>query len=453
MDTIAPFANNNDPEEPSMSVRFHQTESEIRLIYHPEMQDWLGERIGIAPDYDYNTSNTQQPANNPWPISLWGGVFEFSQSDLIDAEFEGQYIFLLGAIKNEAPYYFVEGRKLKIPFDVYLSTDMRISTKHFGAGPARWKASVFGHIAKVLDPDEKNVIIGGPHEDAMPEDAFNELVNNLPTSYEFKRYADYRTAQLVGEYFDTARDFEQDYSQYMTRKTARAGRAHSRGNPTNKLIAAQQLELLQYGLSQLDYLLENTNPSAVHEKEWRDSIYSILKIIFPQYVFAKADVQIPDRIDPSHSHRFIDFLLADARGNIDVLEIKKAFPKSSLIRKRTYRDNYIAAKELTGGVMQIEKYINNLLNWGIDGEKELYSRYKDELPENLDKLRFLNPRGLLIIGYCEGNDERSGFTEREAYDFDLIRRHYSRIVDIITYNDLRDRFQRIISSLEQDLGA
>lgn len=106
-----------------------------------------------------------------------------------------------------------------------------------------------------------------------------------------------------------------------------------------------------------------------------------------------------------------------------------------------YRDNYVPARELRGGVFQIEKYIHLLLNWGNAGEKTLTEKYHDKLPDGV-KIRFLSPRGLLIMGHCELNEE-------ERRDFDLIRRQYSRVTDIITYDDLLDRLDRMIQSVSK----
>lgn len=137
--------------------------------------------------------------------------------------------------------------------------------------------------------------------------------------------------------------------------------------------------------------------------------------------------------------RVIDFLLVDASGNVDVLEIKRAFQKNKLLMIRTYRDNYVPARELSGGISQIEKYIHLLLNWGIDGERELTERYSHLLPQDLI-IRFLSPRGILLTGGCT-------FSETEQRDFDLIRRQYAHIADIITYTDLLKRLETMIDAI------
>jgi hypothetical protein len=63
-------------------------------------------------------------------------------------------------------------------------------------------------------------------------------------------------------------------------------------------------------------------------------------------------------------------------GNTDIIEIKKPFNKC-IVTKRTYRDNYIPLRELSGTVMQIEKYIFYLNKWGKKGEEKLTAHYND----------------------------------------------------------------------------
>ena len=61
------------------------------------------------------------------------------------------------------------------------------------------------------------------------------------------------------------------------------------------------------------------------------------------------------------------------------------------------------------------------------------------IPDDLN-IRFLNPRGLLLIGGCE-------LDEDEQRDFDLIRRQYAHVADVITYNDLLQRLDRMLAAV------
>ncbi|MFY1612152.1 Shedu anti-phage system protein SduA domain-containing protein [Macellibacteroides fermentans] len=56
--------------------------------------------------------------------------------------------------------------------------------------------------------------------------------------------------------------------------------------------------------------------------------------------------------------------MVDSGGNIDIIEIKKPMD-NCIITKSQYRDNFIPMRELSGTVMQIEKYIFYLNKWGL----------------------------------------------------------------------------------------
>lgn len=65
------------------------------------------------------------------------------------------------------------------------------------------------------------------------------------------------------------------------------------------------------------------------------------------------------------------------------------------------------------------------------------------LPEEVIP-QVLNPKGILLIG------RSNGFNEQQTRDFELIKRQYKNIADIMTYDDLISRFERIIDSLSND---
>ena len=207
------------------------------------------------------------------------------------------------------------------------------------------------------------------------------------------------------------------------------------GSPS---LDSDRIVLLRAAHDQLSELLQRGE--SVPEEAWQQGILRILPVLFPQYVAVIPKARIEDRL--ASARREIDFMLVDASGNADVLEIKKAFSKNSLLRRTPYRDNMIPARELSGGVMQIEKYIHLLMVWGQDGERALTQRYSRLLPPDMG-IKFVNPRGLLLMGNCE-------FEDGERRDFDLIRRQYAHIADIITYPDLLHRLKRMIEAIEKE---
>jgi hypothetical protein len=93
-------------------------------------------------------------------------------------------------------------------------------------------------------------------------------------------------------------------------------------------------------------------------------------------------------------------------------------------------------KNLSSAVMQIEKYIFHLSKWWKDWEKELTAKYKEDI-------NIVNPKWILIIWRCNWLDKR------QKFDFEIIKRHYSNIVDIITYDDLIRRLENLIDKFSK----
>lgn len=163
----------------------------------------------------------------------------------------------------------------------------------------------------------------------------------------------------------------------------------------------------------------------------------IILLLYSKYINKEKSV----RIDTDESYVLADILLFDAAGYVDSIEIKK--PEVSgvgILRKTAYRNNYVPSRELSGAIMQIEKYSFWLSRWGKNGEKKLLNMYGANLPVGM-KVRIANPAGIIIFGLD------NGFTDEERHDFEIIKRKYKHIVDILTYNDLLRRLENIIGIL------
>ena len=95
--------------------------------------------------------------------------------------------------------------------------------------------------------------------------------------------------------------------------------------------------------------------------------------------------------------------------------------------------------------MQMEKYILYLQKGGYVLEKKLNEKYSDTLPTGL-KIRVVNPKGILILG-------RRDFDSKANIDFEVIRRKYANIVDILTYDDMLDHFKNIVDRFLKIRGS
>ncbi len=179
------------------------------------------------------------------------------------------------------------------------------------------------------------------------------------------------------------------------------------------------------------------NDEKYSEGEWQNEIVEIILLIFPKYIQIFKEVSIKNVY--SGSNKRVDFLLVSYTGHIDIIEIKKSTKR--ILRPTNYRGNHIPSIELSGTIMQVEKYIYLLNKWSKDGEEKLTKDKKKSLPDGLS-LKITNPQAMLIIG-------RNQFSSKEEEnDFEVIKRKYKNIVDILTYDDLILRTKRLINKFK-----
>lgn len=160
-------------------------------------------------------------------------------------------------------------------------------------------------------------------------------------------------------------------------------------------------------------------------------------MVYPQYLIAFREASILDGLKGKKLS--VDFLLVDASGMVYLLEIKKPFDMA-VVTARTYRDNHIPLRELSGSVMQLEKYLFHLTRSGMYGEKRLNNQFGRELPGGI-KIRVVNPRGIVLIG------RDNNLSHDQVLDFEVIRRKYKNIMDILTYDDLLRRVDATIAQM------
>ncbi len=173
------------------------------------------------------------------------------------------------------------------------------------------------------------------------------------------------------------------------------------------------------------------------EAALQSEILQIVLLLNPKYIAALE--RVPIRDFDRDTMRELDIMLVDVSGNVEIIEIKKPFGKR-IVTEGTYRDNHIPLRELTGAVMQIEKYIFHLNRWGPQGEDALTKRFSASLPEGF-RIRITNPSGIAIMG----RDHNMSPAQRR--DFDVVRRKYRNVADIVTYDDLLRRLDFVLAQL------
>lgn len=346
-------------------------------------------------------------------------IFTLSLSELISKEDpedeDAPVLFEFG--KKVGQYYQIPNDVLGTKNDIYIHESVKITPKTFIAERG---ISIFSALDRL---SEATIKIGGTDETAIPESAFLELLRKFPNSYELHKYAAARVSAVISSYIKTKEDYEEKYLQYMNR------RASIEGANLFELVSNAEIEKYKLLLSKLRKMLAS-EPS-YSEKQWQDEIFQIIRLLYPKYIHVFKEVLVRDT--DNMNDRRIDLLLVDSLGSIDIIEIKKPFNKC-IVTELKHRDNYIPLRELTGTVMQIEKYIYYLNRWGKVGEKKLTSRYREQLGDGFT-IKIINPRAIIIMG------RENELSADQRQDFEVIKRKYRNVIDIITYDELLERLE------------
>lgn len=350
-------------------------------------------------------------------------TFTFTNIELLskydpDEEFPTIKFIVADKVGN---YYRLSKDVLSIDHDLFLYEKLKFERKLF---IAERDISIFRKLDSIA---RNSIYIGGDNDNAIPELIYAELISNFPNTYELNRYAEARISGVISSYSDTKEDYEAKYQKYLNKKICKKG--------VNLKNQFAKLELFKYE-SMLDKLKMMLNEEfSYNESQWQEELLHIVLLLYPKYIQVFKEAPVRDTY--SKTNRNIDYLLVDSGGNTDIIEIKKPFDKC-IVTQRTYRDNYIPLRELSGTVMQVEKYIFYLNKWGLKGEEKLTDYYRDALPENF-KIKITNPSGIIIMG------RKLGLSEEQLQDFEVIKRKYKNVIDILTYDDLIERLQFTIN--------
>lgn len=288
-------------------------------------------------------------------------------------------------------------------------------------------------LHKIDDVIERDFFIGGDWEshNGISKETFNELIKRFPKTAELDKYAHKRIASIIKDSFPECDKYEEIYNKFIeSRKKSYVSPTH----PLSEYNIQIELEQFTVAYNELADMLERYE--AIDEKQWQTKIQNILLLLYPKYICCAREIRF---YGIGKHDKQPDFLLVDANGFVDVLEIKKAD-----IRVLTkYRNNYVASREVSGAIQQIEKYIY-CLNTSDKAKEDVSNKLAPLLPDSV-KTNFVNPQGLLILGRSEE------FNKQQQSDFELIKRQYKHVADIMTFDDLAQRLKNIIASLQKRL--
>lgn len=345
-------------------------------------------------------------------------IFKVNKDKLnITDEDEDNKTYVFEIATKVGDYFCLDKDVLGIENDIYLHSDMKFENKIF---VAIRNISIFKKLDKLF---RENIYIGGKKKGRILKEDFLKLIKEFPNSYELDQYASSRLSIILGEYIKTEKNYNDDYKQYMDRKVSITGES------VIPALAEAEISKFDYLINKLEAMLADKKKYS--ESQWQDEILDILLLLFPKYVHVIDEAPVINNYKGSRKR--VDFLLVDSGGNVDIIEIKKP-EDQHIVTKRTYRDNHIPLRELSGTLMQVEKYLFHLNKSGKKGERLLEGEIKKKLSINV-KINIVNPNGMIIMGLD------NNLSPEQLADFEIIRRKHKNVIDIITYDDLLKRLK------------
>jgi hypothetical protein len=400
-----------------MSISFGRQGSELILTLAPE-------RI-----YTHEILEVLNKGDE-WRIShsfiVYKKHFRFEDTE------QNEIQFCVGTVYDE--YTLIDSDVIGTEHKFYFSNAIKLDKRYF---VAYRNISILLKIDHVVNQD---VYIGGNHaEGYIPVETFELLIKKFPKTAELDYYAHARIATIIKEFYPNAEQHEIKFNKYMERQEKRLSSIFSQNVQTvfkkNATIEFQQFKILKHDLIEL-----LNKADSISEHIWQEQIHGLLRLLYPKYIAGIREVVIKgvDRHDKRP-----DFLLVDANGYIDILEIKR--PSVQLLTEQSsYRNNYVPVRDLAGAVQQIEKYVYCLNVWGKEGEQELQKKLFSKLPVTVTP-KIVNPQGILIMG------RSNQFNYQQKDDFELIKRQYKHIAEIMTYDDLVQRIENIMAALYKEI--
>lgn len=399
------------------AVEFVAQGKKLLLVYRPRDDTaWIhddyfanGRSLDIKGTYCLTQADLARPPSR-------GATGELNDDDLFEVSFV--------VATAEGGYYVFKPEVLDVDVPVLVATDVTPTWKWFSAEK---RVSVVALLAG-LKPSR--IVIGGDAPDAIPVAEYERMVAQFPTAHELSGYVRSRLSVVFRELSDARVDAEALLQSYVDRRVT--------AKSQDLMQPFREFEVSKYEFLHRKLTAMLADPEGPSERQWQEQIRDIVRLLHPKYIAAFPSVQIPDSV--TGGRRQLDFLLVDVDGHVDVIEIKKPF-NARIVTEATYRGNHVPHRELAGTVTQVEKYLFHLKRSGAAGEDSLTRRFSQELPPGL-AIRIVNPCGLIIMGRDDD------LTPQQREDFEVFRRQNRNIVDVITYDDLLRRLERLLGQLK-----
>lgn len=358
-------------------------------------------------------------------------TFNITQNSLIKSEDDSDEIqFILGVVDG-GNYIKLDKDILNVDYNIFIDADIRLDQKLF---IAYRNISILAHLVDVIKADI--YIDNDKHYRESPNhialSVYKMVIENFPNSTELTKYANCRISLLLNEYFDGMSKYKINYESYVAKKQL--------SNCNNEIadINEIKLNLLLSAKQTLQSMLDKC--SIYSEKDWQERIKNIICILFPKYLYCLREVNI-GQVDGFDKQP--DFILIDSNGCIDLMEIKKP-DLTQVMREAKVRNNYVPQKAFIDVAVQTTKYLLTINKNYLLAQKNIMKKLLEEYPETRfaeEDLLLNNPKGIILYGRSNNLDPK------QLSDFELIRRQYKDIPEIMTYDDLFERLNNLIQCL------
>lgn len=357
----------------------------------------------------------------------------YLHSDKLLKDYEGTSCFVIGRVVGK--YIKLEKKIFRIEEDFYISKDLKIDKKYFYKYP---NISVIRTLSKYanspiwIDSNEHYYELEGEKQH-ISEKMFKNMLKKFPNPMQMHLYKFSEIDKILKDFFDTE-DYSNRYKEYVEKRQKLKDEDFFEKQIANFAYAGKiDLERNETILTHLNKLLK----MEVDEKEWQKELLPFIRLLFPQYIYVIDEIGI---LNTKEEKRRIDYILIDYDGNVDIIELK--VPQIQLLKKNQYRYNFIESTDLAGSIMQCEKYLDDLTSHKKIHEERIEKKIREKLIVDY-KVHINRPHALIIAGRT--ND----FDENQKKDFQVIKRKYTNIVDIISYDDLTTRLLHMIESVNE----
>ena len=397
-----------------MSIEFYIVGNELIMVYYPSYGlEEIKKRI--IEDGGYSIKH------------VFFVTKELIRDDVVDAYLDDSISFCIGTVNKG--FVEISQKVINTNHRFFFSENIKLKQDMF---VAPYNISILSKIDKVIDEDFY-VVKDNDDVNGIPIETYNNMIKHFPKSTELAYYTSSRISYLLNEWIPGCDKYKEIFEKFIVNKTNRLARKKSNYISESNI----EIELAQFTVARDELQDILSYSEGADEKTWQERIYSIISLLYPQYIYSSREIEL-EGIDEHNKQP--DFILMDTNGFIDILEIKK--PDVQLItNKPSYRNNYIPVREFSGAVQQVEKYIYCLSS--IEKNLKIVTKKISERFSSNIKPKIISPKGLLLLGRSDR------FNKQQIRDFEIIKRQYKNITDILTCDDLINRFNNIIISLNQ----